>query len=693
MHGEQDFIAAFTIVLITAALTTVVFQKLKQPVVMGYLLAGVLVGPYLPTPLVADKEVVHVLSELGVVLLLFSIGLEFSISTFIRIGSSSGIVALIQATLMVLFGYMMGDLLGWSKLEKIFAGAMLAVSSTAVVSRVFREQNTGSSLREMVFGTLIAQDLVAILLMTGLTAVASGQGLSFAAVTKTTLGLLGFLVLLVGFGLLLVPRMVKVVFRLGRSETLIVANIGICFALALLARSFGYSMALGAFIAGALAAESGAAPRIEKEIRPIRDLFTAVFFVSVGMQLDPWLVAEHWLAVLSFFFVVIVGQTFSVALGFFVIGRPIRVAVQAGLSLAQIGEFSFLIAGIGVGMGVVEPYVFAVAVSVAMLTTWTTPLLVKYAPQVATTFESRMPDALQTFLSLYGSWLDELRERPPGKSFGSKMWRWVRYLLLDGFLLVVTAIAASRGEILVQLLEHKFGIVPHLGWGMVLATSVVLIVPLVIGIIKLTARMARGLAEQAFPPVAEKTVDTARSPRKALKVSLHLFLMLGAGLPIILILHPFFPQGGAVIVLIMALVVLGVGLVRSARDLDGHVKAGAHVIAAALGRQMAMAQEGEIQSEEERSQVLETVRKILPGMGDPVSMTLPETSAAVGQSIADINLRSKTGATVMAISSDGEELAMPPSETVLKSGDVLVLGGSDEAIEMARVVLRETPQA
>lgn len=311
----HHFLETLTIVLGTAAVTTVLFQRLRQPVVLGYILAGFIIGPNVPVPLVADRAVVQTLSELGVILLMFSLGLEFRLGKLVQLAPTAGLTALLQSSLMVWLGFVVGRLFGWSNTESAFAGAVMAISSTTIIAKAFDEQRIKGPLRELVVGILIVEDLIAILLMAALTAVATGSGLSASEVAFTT-GRLGlFLVGLVTVGLLVVPRAARAVVRLGRPETTLVASIGLCFGISLLAHALGYSVALGAFVAGSLLAESGEQEQIEHLVQPVRDMFAAIFFVSVGVLIDPALILQHWAPIAVFTVVVLLGKVVGVALG------------------------------------------------------------------------------------------------------------------------------------------------------------------------------------------------------------------------------------------------------------------------------------------------------------------------------------------------------------------------------------------
>ena len=288
MHSAPDFLQSLAVVFCVAGVTTVVFQKLRQPVIFGYLVAGMIVGPHLlPVPLIGDAGIIHSLSELGVILLLFFLGLEFSLTKLLRVGPTSGVVTLVETSFMVWLGYSAGRLFGWPPLECFYAGSILAISSTTIVVSAFMERGITGKFTEIVFGILIFEDLIAILLMTILTAVSTGNALTPGEIALTAGRLAAFLGVLLLVGMLTVPRLVRAVGRLNRPETTLVAAVGICFACALLARVFGYSVALGAFIAGALVSESGLTKPVTRVVKPLSDAFGAVFFVSVGMLIDP----------------------------------------------------------------------------------------------------------------------------------------------------------------------------------------------------------------------------------------------------------------------------------------------------------------------------------------------------------------------------------------------------------------------
>ena len=408
MHGYA-FLGAITMVLCVAAVTTVLFQWLRLPVVLGYVIAGLIIGPHVPIPLVADPEIVHTLSELGVILLMFTLGLELSVRKLLEVGVTAAITAVVETSIMIALGYGVGRLLGWTPMECVFTGAIVAISSTTIIAKVFDEQKISGRRRRVVVGVLVVEDLIAIVLMTTLTAMSAGTGVSAGGLALTTGKLIAFLAVVLGVGLLVVPRSVRAIVKLGRPEITVISAVGLCFFVALLAHAAGYSVALGAFLAGTLVAESGEEKVVEHLVRPVRDVFAAVFFVSVGMMIEPALVARHWAAILVLSAVVVVGKTFGASLGALLGGMGTRTAVQTGMSLAQIGELSFVIAGLGISLGATGAFLYPVAASVSVLTTLLTPAMIRASGGVAGFVDRKLPRSVQTLAGRYEAWSEWLR--------------------------------------------------------------------------------------------------------------------------------------------------------------------------------------------------------------------------------------------------------------------------------------------
>ncbi|HET6923609.1 MAG TPA: cation:proton antiporter [Anaeromyxobacteraceae bacterium] len=699
MHGGLDVLAGLATVLGVAAVTTVLFQRLRQPVVLGYLLAGLIVGPHVPVPLVADPRVVSTLSELGVVLLMFALGLEFSLKKLAGLAPTAGATAVVETALVLWLGFTVARLLGWTPAASLFAGAVVAISSTTIVAKAFDEQGVRGPLRDRVVGILIAEDVAAVLLIAALTAVASGAGLDPGALAATVGRLAAFLVGLLAVGLLVVPRLVRAVVRLDRPETTLVAAVGLCFGVALLARAVGYSVALGAFVAGVLVAESGEQRRIGALVEPVRDVFAAIFFVSVGMQIDPAQVSAHAGTAAAFATVVVLGKVLGVSIGSFLTGSGVPVAVQSGMSLAQIGEFSFIIAGLGRALGAAGEALYPVAVAVSAATTLATPWLLRASAPVARFVDRALPQPLQTFAALYGSWLEELRSAPHRQTRGAMARRLGRALALDSAvvagIVIGTALAMPR---VVPFVERWLGLGPALARGLVLAAAATLLAPFGFGVVRVSQRLGAVLAQFALPAVRRGKADLAAAPRRALVLTLQIGVLLLVGLPILTVTQPFLKGAGGALALAALLLVLGIAFWRSAASLEGHVRAGAQVVAEALGKRAragpagappGMAEHGGEADADEHA--LDQVRRLLPGLGEPVVVRLDPGSGAVGRTLAQIDLRGATGATVLAIARTEAGVVAPGAGERLHPGDVLALAGSHEAVEAARSLLASGP--
>jgi CPA2 family monovalent cation:H+ antiporter-2 len=687
MTDAHAFLQNLALVLCVAAVTTVLFQRLRQPVVFGYLLAGMIVGPHIPIPLVADEEMIHTLSELGVILLLFSLGLEFSLRKLIQIGPTAGVVAVAQSSGMVFLGYVVGQLFGWTTLESVYAGAVIAISSTTIIAKAFEEQRVKGKFTDIVLGVLIIEDLIGIFLIAILTTISGGSALSASELGVTAARLGTFLAGLIGVGLLLVPRAVRAVVRMNRPETTLVASVGICFAAALLALTFGYSVALGAFIAGSLVAESGEHKVVEHLVQPVRDMFAAIFFVSVGVLIDPAIIVRHWGAVLVLSVVVIVGKVAFVTVSSFLTGYSPRTSVQAGMSLAQIGEFSFIIAAAGLASGATREFLYPVAVAVSGITTLTTPWLIRAAAPAAQWVDRKLPAPLQTFASLYGSWIDRLRHSPGNASGRSGARRLVRLLLIDAVLIVAVVIgAALEAGRASALLGEATGMAERTARAIVLAAAAVVGLPLVIGLTRTAGRLARELSLEALPAAESGKVDFATAPRRALAITLQLAIIAAIGVPMVAVTMPFLPSYRFALVPLVLVAIPAIAFWRSTMNLQGHTKAGAEVLAMKLGQQMAGAGVAE-PSDDALQREVQRVHQALPGLGEPVSLRVPADSPVADRTLAELNLRGETGATVLAIVRQGEQVLVPSGHDRVRAGDVLAVAGSEDAIAAAREVI------
>ncbi len=659
-------------VLCVAAVTTVIFQKIRQPVVVGYLIAGMIVGPNVPIPLFADPERIHTLSEFGVILLMFALGLEFSVRKLIRLGPTSGFITAVQVGFMIWLGYVCGRALGWTPLESIFTGAILSISSTTIVAKAYQETPVSDRLRELVFGVLLAEDLTAVVELAILTTLASGASVSASLMTVTIARLVLFLVAFVGIGFVVVPPVVRFVVRMDRPETTLVAVVGICFAFALLAEHAGYSVALGAFLAGSLVAESGEAAQIEHLVAPLRDIFGAVFFVSVGMMIDPALIQQHWQALIVLTAAVVGGKIIGVTFASMLSGVGTKTSIEAGMSLSQIGEFSFIIAGAGLKTGAARDFLYTLAVAVSAVTTFLTPYMIRGSIPFAEFVSARMPRQLKVLEALYDSWLEQIRNAgQPAKEANSIAWPTasiVASAVLIGMILIVNERDPLDLTTTVSGLEH----LTYFSAGLYVDLFALLVCALPAAAMYFAARrLARALASRVFaelPPSGAPAVN-------AMVELLQITILLVAAVPLLAIVQPFMEPVEGIGIIVITIVLMIVVVTRSARQMQGQLRNATRLIATAL--RGAPAEVGGESYE-------------VPGIGMITPVPLRADSEGIGKKLSELDLHTNSGAVVVAIGRNDSEVVVPTGDEILRPGDILELAGSSDAVATARRLL-ETP--
>lgn len=389
----ESFISDLALILISASLVTLVFKRLKQPLVLGYIVAGFLAGPHMPyTPSVSDMSSIHTWADIGVIFLMFTLGLEFSFKKIVKMGIGPVIAACSVMFCMMSVGNMVGHLFGWGSMNSLFLGGMLAMSSTTIIYKAFddlglRQQKFAGE----VLSVLILEDILGILLMVVLSALAVSRQFQGMELVGSLFKLGFFLILWFVVGVYIIPIFLRRTHRFLNKETLLVVSIGLCFLLVVIAGKVGYSSAFGAFMMGSILAETVEAEKIERVVSPVKDLFGAIFFVSVGMLVDPAVLAAYWLPIVVLCIAIIVGQAVFGTTSFLLSGHPLRIAVQGGFSLAQIGEFAFIIASLGISLGVTSDFLYPVVVAVSIITTFFTPYMIRAAQPACRLLERVVP--------------------------------------------------------------------------------------------------------------------------------------------------------------------------------------------------------------------------------------------------------------------------------------------------------------
>ena len=401
MAELPTLIEDLALILMVAGVVTLVFKKLKQPLVLGYSVAGFLVSPHMPyTTSVVDMENVHLWADIGVMFLLFSLGLDFSFKKILKMGASPIISTVTIIFCMSLLGVCVGYAFGWSKMDCIFLGGMLAMSSTTIIYKAFDDLGLQQQqFAGLVMSVLILEDILAIVMMVMLSAIASGNNPDGGQMLGSIMNIGFFLILWLVVGISAIPLFLRSVRRLINPEVLLIVSLGLCCAMAVLSTKVGFSSAFGAFIMGSILAETVEAERIERLVEPVKNLFGAIFFVSVGMLVDPQILVSYALPIIVLVMTILIGQSTFGSFAFMLGGESLKSAMRCGFSMAQIGEFSFIIASLGLSLGVISDYLYPVVVAVSVITTFLTPYMIRLATPAYNSLEHRLPSRLIRMLN------------------------------------------------------------------------------------------------------------------------------------------------------------------------------------------------------------------------------------------------------------------------------------------------------
>ena len=662
MHGMQ-LVQDLALIMAAAAVATVICQRLNQPVVLGYILAGVVIGPNNPwIRLVVNEEEIRTLAELGVILLMFSVGLHFSFRKLKEVGGVAIVTAVVEIAGMFFLGERMGRLLGWSTMDAIFLGAILSISSTTIIAKVLESMGLlRPGFARLIFGVLIVEDILAIAMMGMLTSFGTTGELSWLGAGQTLLKLAAFFVAVAVGGFLLVPGLVRLASRTRMEEVLLITVLGLIFAGAILAERLGFSVALGAFLIGAVLAEVKEVNRIEKLVAPVRDLFSAIFFTSSGMlitfAMTPRGVAEVGLIALVVVIGKIIFSTFGALLG----GADLRTAVRTGMSLAQIGEFSFILAGLGMSLGVTGQRLYSLAVMVSAVTTLTTPYLIRVSEGSADWMERKAPRWWVDFWRFYPSWLRSMRSEPGDRHHVAR--QFIRKLLgqlgLQLALLTAPILAAAAFW---DSYRERLPETVRLAWwggGLFWLGGALLALPVGWAFLRKYHALAMLVSELIFPRGSREEVGSAR------KWATFLFCGMGAvlgGVYLLVISSPLLPSG-KMFPILMALVV-AVGLVSRKKLVELYAKG-----QSAIRDTFAVAPDpGEVR---------------LPGDSQVRSFRVGRGSGLIGQSLKETGLRKVSGVVVVAIERAGGSTVSPGPDERLFEGDELFVFGEKGQLELA----------
>ncbi|MBO4444781.1 MAG: cation:proton antiporter [Bacteroidaceae bacterium] len=450
MGHIPQLITDLALILVLAGIMSLLFKKLKQPVVLGYIVAGFLASPYMPyTPSVLDSNDISIWADIGVIFLLFSLGLEFRIKKLLQSGSTPIIAVATSVACMLTIGIVIGRLFHWSFMDGLYLGGMMSMSSTSIIIKAFDDLGVRQQkFAGLVFSVLIIEDIIAIVMMLLFGTLGEGKQVEGMEILLNIGKLAFFIILWFVVGIYLIPLFLKKIHPLLNNETLLIVSLSLCFLMVVLSTAVGFSSAFGAFVMGSILAETLESEKIELLTAPVKDLFGAIFFVSVGMMINPALLLKYWFPIVVITLVMILIRSSVDTLGFILGGTPVKTAVKCGYSLAQVGEFSFIIATLGISLGAISEFIYPIIVSVCVLTTFTTPYMIKISDRVGDKLESRMPEKWKEGLSRYDRKTNIINNRNKWKKMLNAM---LSPILIYGVLCIAILIASF--QLLEPLLE------------------------------------------------------------------------------------------------------------------------------------------------------------------------------------------------------------------------------------------------
>lgn len=672
---NPSFLHDLTLVLLIAGLVTVLFHYLKQPVVLGYIVAGFIIGPYTPPfPLVTDPESIATLSQLGIVMLMFSLGLQLSFRGLMKVGPTASIAAILEISLMIWIGYQLGRAFGWNQMDSIFLGALLLSSSTVIIVKALNDLGLSQApFAKFIFGILVLDDIAAVIAITVLSGIALSGELSTVELLWAggRIGLFFTVVLVVG--LLLLPRLLRFVASFKNDEVLLIVVLSLGFGTSLMAVNLGFSAALGGFLVGAVIAEAREGGRIRTLIEPVRDMFSAVFFVSIGLLLNPRMIADYWLPIAIVTIVLIVGKTLTGALGAFVAGNDTRTSLRVGLGLAQIGEFAFIIAALGRTLGVTSDFLYPIAVSVSAISTLSTPFLIKHSDNIAATLEKMAPRRVHEYLNLYSRWVASLSQSQNHTTQVRTLLRnWFLQMALNMALVTALFIAApllSSRALPLMRLDPKWS---GLAEALLLIAALLAALPLLVATLRKLRAAAMLMAETTIRRGGTKEqIQTLRS-----FVTSAIVGVVGTALIVytLVIAWMILPSWPAVLALMVA--AAGVTLWQWRRFIRLYARA-----------QGSLQQTLEAMPEPEPQQPQPMPPLLQRALIDTIA--IEPDSRVVGMLIREMQLRTHTGASIVGIEREGTSVINPSPDEEIQKGDRILILGAKEQLEAAGKVLRE----
>ena len=656
------------LILVVAGIVTLLFKKLKQPLVLGYVVAGFLVSPHMPyTASVVDSENIHLWSDLGVMFLLFSLGLDFSFKKILKMGASPIISTCTTIFCMSMLGMLVGQLFGWGKMDCIFLGGMLAMSSTTIIYKAFDDLGLRQQqFAGRVMSVLILEDILAIVMMVLLSAIASGKDLGGGEMLGSVLKIVFFLVLWLVVGIFAIPLILRRVRLLMNNEVLLIVSLGLCCAMAVFSTKVGFSSAFGAFIMGSILAETIEAEKIIKLVEPVKNLFGAIFFVSVGMLVDPKILVEYALPIFVLVMTILIGQAIFGTFSFMLGGESLKSAIRCGFSMAQIGEFSFIIASLGLSLGVIGDFLYPVVVAVSVITTFLTPYMIRFATPAYNHLEKYLPNKV----------IKSLNHLSMNQTGAQESSLWKRLLSQMAINIVVYSILSTAVIVLMFtfVLPFMHRLLPgqELYWyanGITGALTVLFISPFLRAMV-----MKKNKSE-------EWKALWAESNRNRLPLMFTILVRVVIAVNFIFYICNYLSHFTNALMITIGIVV--VGLIVLSRWIKKR--------SISLERLFIL----NLRSRDIEAQVLGKKRplyegKLLDRDIHIAEFEVPNNSGWMGQTLKQLNLGQKYGVHISSILRGGWRLNIPDGDYIIFPNDVLQVIGSDEQFATFRQALEDS---
>jgi CPA2 family monovalent cation:H+ antiporter-2 len=679
MGHLPDFVQDLALILISAGIFTILFKWLKQPVVLGYIVAGFIASPHLDEllititqelfgnkgdllvsylkkiPSVKDMENISTWADIGVIFLLFTLGLEFSSKKLLKVGGTASIATLINMGSMIAIGYGVGQLLGWGNMDSIFLGGMLSMSSTTIIIKAFNDMNLQKTkFANIVFGMLIVEDLAAIVMMVLLSTIAVSSDFESSAMANSLFRLLFFIFMWFIVGIYLIPTMFKKLKKFLNNETLLIISSGLCLGMVLFATSVGFSAALGAFIMGSILAETIESKHIEHLTEPLKNLFGAVFFVSVGIMMDPMVIWEHGSTVLLLTAIVLVGRVIFASLGVIASGQGLKVAVQSGFSLAQIGEFSFIIATLGMSLGVISDILYPIIVAVSIITTFTTPYFIKMSPAVSDYIEKHIPSKWNKLITGYASSDYNVVNK---QNDWNKLLKSILLQVFIYFMISIAIMLICKIYIIPFIISHVSGI-----WGSLLSAAITLI---------FMAPFMRAMIMKKNKSQAFKNLWNDGHFNRGILISLVVLRIVLAVVLVSIVLFPLFPTAKTLLILIAFAVIVSIVL---SKELKKHSrKIEAHFLKNLSQKEV---------YEENKAAIPTTVANNIRAKDIHIEeFEIPPNSSIIGKTLQELKFKQRTGVSIITILRGNRKINIPDANEYIYPYDKIVVSGCDKEFQ------------